>query len=566
MSTAATSRRQAIPLPLQSVRSANSRTLGVENLRRSLSQRKADALTSLLWSLPPQCDRAAAERLVAALSKSGISAARRRQVETIAAQWLNHADIDAVAAWEGVALLHALPTIAPLLDDARLSQLWERWQELSALAGKDAWDDDPVRFQLLAVETPLLLAGLDNSHRKQFHSAALSAWCELATGWLDEQGLPDARYLAAMRPVLASWTRCTGRDTPLLAAERRVGFVGLLRQAMRLTDANGREAFSRGADPAFLNCLSASAALAKDRESTVLRSTLLPAGKSSNKLASTSCSPSVYSESRRLAILRSRLTADSPRLTVVFDEPACRLELGAEQPLLSGQWTAELTVDGERLMPRGAWEEVCRHEDDDVEYLELETELGNGWTLQRHILLAREENFAFLADAVLGEREATLSYTSSLPLAASVELKAEPETHEGWLSAGSKQHLALPLALPEWRSDRPLGTLSQAEGRLSLTTHPRRGRNLFQPLLIPLSGSRRNCEYTWRPITVAENLVIQPPDAAAAYRVQIGDRQWVVYRALTRGNRTFLGRNLTSELFVGIFHRNGEMDAIMEVE
>jgi hypothetical protein len=292
----------------------------------------------------------------------------------------------------------------------------------------------------------------------------------------------------------------------------------------------------------------------------------LSAKRSTGKPATGSCSPSVYSESRQLAILRSRLTADSPRLTVAFDESVCRLELGAERPLLSGRWSAELNVDGQRLTPRGAWEEVCRHEDDDVEYLELEVPLGDGWVLQRHILLAREENFAFLDDAALGEHEATISYTSSLPLADGVELKSETETHEAWLTAESKQYLALPLALPEWRRDRPLGALSQADGRLTLTTAPRHGRNLFQPLLIPLAGSRRNCEYTWRRLTVAENLAIQPPDAAAAYRVQIGDRQWVIYRALTRGNRTFLGRNLTSDLFVGVFHRNGEMDAIMEVE
>jgi hypothetical protein len=532
-----------------------------------LSQGKSSLIAaSLLWGLPQQHDRPAAERLVAALSKATISAARRRQIEAIASGWLNHAEIDAAAAWEGVALLHALPIIAPLLDDARLQQLWERWQELSALAGKDAWDDDPVRFQLLAVETPLWLAGLENSQGKQFHTAALSAWGDLATSWLDEQGLPEARYLAAMRPVLAGWTRCAERAPALLTAERRVAFVGLLRQAIRLTDNNGREALSRQADLSFLNCLSAAVALAKDREAAALHATLLSTKKSSSKPASGTCSPSVYSESRQLAILRSRLTSDSPRLTVAFDAPACRLELGAERPLLSGNWSAELIVDSERLVPRSAWEEVCRHEDDDVEYLELETSLGDGWILQRHILLARDENFALLADAVLGEREATISYTNSLPLADGVELKPEKETHEAWLSAGSKQYLALPLALPEWRSDRPLGTLSQADGRLTLTTSPRRGRNLFQPLLISMGGSRRNCEYTWRRLTVAENLAIQPPDAAAAYRVQLGDRQWVVYRALSRGNRTFLGRNLTSELFVGVFHRNGEMDAIMEVE
>jgi hypothetical protein len=217
-------------------------------------------------------------------------------------------------------------------------------------------------------------------------------------------------------------------------------------------------------------------------------------------------------------------------------------------------------------VPRGEWEEVCWHEDDDVAYLELETEFAPGWTLQRHILLARLESFVLLSDAVLGEQEATISYSSRLPLGEEVQFRPESETHEGWLVHGKQRRVALPLELPEWRADRPVGSLAASEGQLTLKTNARRGHNLFQPLFIPLTSARRKLEYTWRPLTVAEELEIQSPDAAAAYRVQVGDRQWVVYRALTRGNRTFLGRNLTSELFVGVFHRNGQMDAIMEVE
>lgn len=568
MSTAATNRRPKAARPSQLAQPAAQATVSAAELRQHLNLQKPRQLSpaALMWGLPAQDNRRAAEQLVAQAAKATVSAARRRQVESIAASWLNHAEIDASAAWEGVVLLNALPNLALLLDDARLQLLWERWLELSALAGKDTWDDDPVRFQLLAVETPLLLANLLGGRGEPFRAAAISAWQDLATSWLDEQGLPNGRYLAAMRPVLGSWTRCTAREPALLAAERRIGFVGLLRQTIRLTDSAGREAFSNLPDPSFVNCLTAAAGLGNDREAAGLLSTLSPAGTSRGKSIPASCSPSVYSESRQVAVLRSRLTPDSPRLTVVFAESDCRLELAADRPLLSGVWSAELNVDGQRLTPHGPWEEVCRHEDEDVEYLELEVSLSAGWTLQRHILLARQEGFALLADAVLGERESLISYTSTLPLAAGVQLQPEPDTHEAWLVAGARRHLALPLALPEWRSDRPVGVLSQVEGRLSLATHLRRGRNLLQPLLIPLTNARRICEYTWRRLTVAQNLEIQPPDAAAAYRVQLGDRQWVIYRALTRGNRTFLGRNLTSELFVSVFHRNGEMDAIMEVE
>lgn len=567
MSTAATPRRRASAPPLQPSQLAISRTPIAADLRRLLGQRKpASAAQALQWGLPPQCDRAAAERQITALTKGTISAAQRRQIHTIVATWLNHAEIGPAEAWEGVALLQTLPVTAPLLDDQQLVQLWERWHELSGLAGKDTWDDDPVRFALLAIETPLTLAGHGDSGGASLHATAVSSWDELAAGWVDEQGLPEARYLPAMRPVLASWTRCALREPALLSGSRRLAFVGLLRQTIRLTERNGREAFSRLADAAMPNCFARAAGLAKDPEATSLSATLSTGTTSRRKAAPDSLSPSVYSESRQIAILRSRLTPDSPRLTVLFDRPEVQLELCADQPLLSGHWSAELLVDGQSFVPKGVWEEVCRHEDEDVEYLELETVLGDGWTLQRHILVARQEGFALLADAVLGEREANISYTTSLPLFPAVQLQPERETHEAWLAAGAKRYLVLPLALPEWRSDRPLGELSTGNQLLTLTTSGRRGRNLFHPLLIPLSGSRCNYEYTWRHLTVGQNLEIQRTDAAAAYRVQLGDRQWVVYRALTPGNRTFLGKNLTSDLFVGVFHRTGEMDAIMEVE
>lgn len=567
MSTAATPRRQAPSFPLQPVQPAISCTPDTEKLRQSLAQRSfgSPSVQSLLWGLPPQCERRTAERLIAELTKASLSAARRRQIASIVESWLDHTEIDAAAAWEGAALLHALPQLSPLLSDSELQNLWDRWQELSSVASKDTWDDDPARFALLAIETPLLLAAVAES-TGTWRKSAIAAWDELATRWLDEQGLPEARYLSAMRPVLASWTRCALTQPGLLAGERRVAYVGLLREAIRLTDAAGREAFSQQSDPTIMGCFSTATELAKDSEAGGLLSRLHSEAPARRKGAGGNLSSSVYSEARQIAILRSRLTPDSPRLTVCFDRPDLQLELCSDRPLLSGTWSAELSADGQKLHPQGNWEEVLRHEDEDVEYLELELSLGAGWALERHILLARQEGFALLADAVIGEREATIAYASSLPLFPGVQMQPERETHESWLSAGPRAHLVLPLALPEWRSDRPLGELSTDGRRLILTTAPRRGRNLFHPLLIPLASPRRNLKYTWRHLTVGENLEIQPLDAAAAYRIQLGDRQWVVYRALTRGNRTFLGKNLTSDLFVGVFHRNGEMDAIMEVE
>jgi hypothetical protein len=569
MSTAASSGRSTVlPAPQIQADPSDLPLPSLSDLRKIAGNQIAGKLplntTTLLWGLPPQCEQRSAEKLVALLSKPTVNAAHRRQVEAALSAWLNRPEIDAVAAWEELVLLYSLPRTALLLDDALLLQLWERCNDFANVAWKDTWDDDPVRFQLLAVEVPLLMASYSATHGERLVMQAYAAWQELISNWLDEQGLPQGRYLPAMRPVLASWTRLLKRNPAALKAERRVGFVGLLRQTIRLTHGDGRPAFSDQIDRPFLICLQAGVELCRDREATALLAAALTVGQS-RRATPVSCSPSAYSEAKQLAILRSQLSPQSPRVTVAFDEPACQLELSAAQTLLSGEWTAELTVDGECFKPNGSWEEVCRYEDEDVEYLELETQLGPQWILQRHIVLAREEGFVLLADAVTGDRAATMSYTSTIPLAAGAKFEAERETNEAWLATGSRRYLALPLALPEWRSDRPVGLLAASDDRLTLTTL-QQGRNLFQPLLIPLAGMSKKADYTWRQLTVAEELAILPRDAAAAFRVQLGDRQWVVYRALTRGNRTFLGKNLTSEFFVGVFHRTGHMDAIMEVE
>lgn len=263
-------------------------------------------------------------------------------------------------------------------------------------------------------------------------------------------------------------------------------------------------------------------------------------------------------------LLRTSKDPKSPSIQVAFDQPPCGLILSAPQTLLSGTWTTQLEVDGQPITSPKQWEEVLWYEDADVAYLELDADLGKSWRLQRHVLLARLEGFAILADAILGPREGQLSYTTSIPLSSGISFEPHAEGNEGRLVHGAKRFLTLPLRLPEWRIAPPCGELACREGQLVYSVQ-QRGRNLFAPVLIPLVP-RGKVDYTWRALTVAENLEIMPADAAFASRIQVGDRQWALYRALSRGNRTFLGKNLVSEFYCGVFHKTGEMDCIMEVE
>ena len=148
-----------------------------------------------------------------------------------------------------------------------------------------------------------------------------------------------------------------------------------------------------------------------------------------------------------------------------------------------------------------------------------------------------------------------------------VEFQPEKETREGLLSAGKTMARVLPLALPEWRVDCRFGELTAGKVHLQLEQQ-RPGHNLACPLLIDLKRSRAGKPCTWRQLTVAESLEIQPHDVAVGYRAQCGRDQWLIYRSLAaKANRTLLGQNLSSECLVARFLAPaGEIDELVEIE
>ncbi len=238
--------------------------------------------------------------------------------------------------------------------------------------------------------------------------------------------------------------------------------------------------------------------------------------------------------------------------------------------LLQGCWSASVSVDDRELAAKSdSFTEVCWHNDENCDYLELEKPLAEGWTLQRQILLARDERFLFLADALICDepRRGRLTYEASLPLGADAPVwKPAAQTREGELETANGRVLVLPLFQPEWRSERLDGGLTVSDGRLlwSLETH---GEALYAPLWINLDRRRVGLEHTWRRLTVAHQLQICRPDEAAGYRVQQGNKQWLIYRSLgKKAVRTLLGQNLLSDFTAARFHRDGHIDEIVEIE
>ena len=286
-------------------------------------------------------------------------------------------------------------------------------------------------------------------------------------------------------------------------------------------------------------------------------------------------------------MLSTDWTTRANRLAVTYNGPEVRLDLAArEHSLINGAWEFEIQADGVSAQPQGDWSEICWVNDSDCDYLELEMSLGEGLSLQRQILLAREDDLLLLADVVVGKEARELSYRGRLKLADAVSVDSVSENHgeidgavsaatgtsidsatsELILSDGKPRAMVVPLALNEWRSDTRGGTLSNSGGQIELQQRMH-GRCLYAPLWFDLKPKRFQQSRTWRQLTIAEQLAAQPRDVAVGYRIQFGKRHWMLYRALTaRANRTLLGVNLSTEFFVGRFLLSGETESILEVE
>lgn len=311
---------------------------------------------------------------------------------------------------------------------------------------------------------------------------------------------------------------------------------------------------------------------------------------------------------------RARRQPPAARINVLFHGDEVQMELGIRRALVCcGAWKAEVTLDGQVLSPVSDWSEVCWNSDQEADYLELAIRLQGGVRIERQLLLARRDGFVWLADAVLAPRRAKLEYRGTLPLAPATGFRPAAETHEGrlvvGLSSGAQRDgqqggigewgplgprlvkpqrnghpvasangamlkkgppqgrslLVLPLALPEWRLDPMPGGLMQ-EGALLAWRQAAVGRALLAPLFVDFHTRRQAQPFTWRRLTVAEQLKPLPADKAVGYRVAIGNRQWLFYRSLARrGNRTLLGHNLITETLIARF-RAGTIEPLLEIE
>ena len=279
-------------------------------------------------------------------------------------------------------------------------------------------------------------------------------------------------------------------------------------------------------------------------------------------------------------------------ISVNFDSYATdavqlEVELGGS-PILFGIWDVRGQWRNRTLKPLGPWTKCCEYDENGCDYLELDLPLTNDYRLQRFFLLDHDDRLLVLADTLLWDGDRfprstgydNLFYESTLLHSPHLTPRKTPETSERTFYPIRPLRAApvfrvLPLALPEWKEpewqnaeiDGMVGGELEVENSAISYRLQSSGVSLFAPLVFDLDPNRLKKPYTWRRLTVGENMMKVPEDRAAAFRFQLGKEQFLLYHSMTeQANRTVLGHNLIDDLCFARFDPDTGVEPLVEVQ
>ncbi len=484
-------------------------------------------------------------------------------------------ELTADTALELLAVAHCLPQLSRHLPAAPWWDLLALLIEVSQDGKSVSMTSDPITHQLCQTELPLTLAFLfpELSDCTRLTKKAGKKLGQAIERLLDGEGLPQAKHIGLARPLLATWTRslalADNTKAEWVDRDERLQYEWLVRQVFRLTRNDGSQMFSVESDsvlsPAFTKKV---IEVCNDADDTQIAKIVSLDSKKKNKKRDLSSLPpsASYSPWSETAILRSSWCPQREKLGVAFANQPLNVDLSAISTISSGPWCTRICLDGKEISMESSWEEICWHSDDDVDYLELEAEFDSGIVVQRQFLMAKNDRFLLTADVILGTEVEAIDYQCEIPLHPGISISATNDSRELVLNAPRPQATVLPLALSEWSSEKQSGELEVQRDRLVLTQQAKAQR-MYAPLFWDLEPKRAFKPLTWRQLTVGEQLEIVDAQDAVGFRVQIGKRQWMIYRSLAeKANRTVFGQNLSCEFFCARFDHFGDADELLSLD
>jgi hypothetical protein len=461
---------------------------------------------------------------------------------------------------------------APQAETALRADLLEITEE----AGAIPLEVNPLSQQLLRGELRVKL-GVATSDAALAQAGLLSI-IEALEALLDGEGAPHKKYLSVFPELVACWlrsirlvTRKKLHEIPLneqqSEALAQCKWLGL--RLAQLSRADGTPIFSRAGSTTIkasllLDAITFWCDAKARRDAACLRHDVV---KPVPKPAVEKLPRGTANDWSGVAIFRTEATPDAGYLAVAYNDAECLMEIGSRaMPWVSGDAKLRLTRDGHPLAPTGVWEEVCRNQEPNVEYWELERTYDRGVWLQRQVVIACKDQFAYVCDNIVADSAGDLTYQLDLPLAPEVLAKPAAETREVVLQRGNSQATILPLAAEEWRTTPSYFDL-RVEGNSLRFTGETKKQRMAIAWMMDLRGGKKLEEVTWRQLRVAENLENLPRDIAVAFRWQFGTSHWMAYRSLAApSNRTILGQNLIGDFFLARLMVDGKTKTIVEIE
>ncbi|MDR1963144.1 MAG: hypothetical protein LBQ50_05150 [Planctomycetaceae bacterium] len=258
------------------------------------------------------------------------------------------------------------------------------------------------------------------------------------------------------------------------------------------------------------------------------------------------------------------------------------------EPILFGLWKFNLQWRGKPLHAVDSWTETCVYKNNGCEYFEFDLPLSNHYRFQRFFLLDHKNRLLILGDTLLWdgdnvkrrlpERNDNLVYESTLFYSPKLRPKTFSDSTEIFFQPDKPKSppvfRVFPLALPEWKKTEKTGLVSgtlEIEHATLVLRQQSSGVSMFAPLFFDLDANRLakqfDKKYTWRHLTIGENMQRVPDDKAVGYRIQINKDQFLFYHSMTPlANRTILGHNLIDDLCFARFNPETGVEPLVAVQ